>query len=386
VFAPVLPPRVARVLHPIAWWVWAISLAVAASRTTNPLLLVLILGVVGFVVTARRTEAPWARGFKYYLALALVVVAIRVVLRTIFASGTGPRDHILFSFPQVPLPSWISGVTIGGAISLQATLAAATDGLRLGVLLCCIGAANALANPKRALRILPGALYELGVAVVVAISVAPQLIESVQRVRRARQLRGGRLRGMRSLRSIAIPVLEDALERSLQLAAAMDSRGYGRTGTATPRTRRITAVCMLAGMIGLCVGATGLLDASAPEALGLPMLFIGSALCCAGLAIGGRRVKRTRYRPDPWRSAEWVVAGCGVITAAILVSGIGAGVTDLNPSYFPLHWPTLPLVPVVGILIAAVAAVAAPPPPPSRSARRADISARADQHDQRVAA
>ncbi len=64
-------------------------------------------------------------------------------------------------------------------------------------MLCCIGAANALANPKRALRVLPGALYELGMAVTVAVSLAPQLVESVQRVRRARQLRGGRGAGCR---------------------------------------------------------------------------------------------------------------------------------------------------------------------------------------------
>ena len=354
-----------RVLHPIAWWIWAISLGVAASRTTNPLLLALILAVVGIVVTARRTDAPWARGFKYYLALALSVVAIRVVLRTIFASGMGPSDHILFRLPQLPLPSWISGVQIGGAVSLQATLAASTDGLRLGVLLCCIGAANALANPKRALRILPGALYELGVAVVVAISVAPQLIESVQRVRRARQLRGGKVRGMRSLRSIAIPVLEDALERCLALAAAMDSRGYGRTGTATPGSRRLTATLMLTGMLGLCVGATGLLDASAPEGLGLPMLLVGSLLCCAGLAAGGRRVKRTRYRPDRWLAAEWGVVGCGLFPAAVLVAGIGFDAASLSPTYYPLAWPALPLLPVVAILVAALVGIIAPPPPTS---------------------
>jgi energy-coupling factor transport system permease protein len=31
-----------------------------------------------------------------------------------------------------------------------------------------------------------------------------------------------------------VPVLEDALERSLALAAGMDTRGYGRSGGAPP--------------------------------------------------------------------------------------------------------------------------------------------------------
>ncbi|HEY3735572.1 MAG TPA: CbiQ family ECF transporter T component, partial [Streptosporangiaceae bacterium] len=231
-------------------------------------------------------------------------------------------------------------------------------------------AANTLANPKRALRTLPGALYELGVAVTVALSVAPQLVESVQRVRRARRLRGagGRLVGGRgggpgALRAIAIPVLHDALERSLMLAAGMDSRGYGRTGSATRATRRLTATLMLAGLAGLCFGAYGLLDTTVPHGLGLGGFGAGTALCVAGLALGGRRVSRTRYRPDPWRWPEWAVAGCGTVTAVVLFLGVGYDPAALNPGLYPLHWPPLPLLPAAAILAAALAAFAAPLPP-----------------------
>src|SRR3712207_8930253 len=54
--------RIARDLHPAAWWVWALGLATAASRTTNPWLLGLIVAVACFTVAARRTDAPWALG------------------------------------------------------------------------------------------------------------------------------------------------------------------------------------------------------------------------------------------------------------------------------------------------------------------------------------
>src|SRR5690348_11936337 len=169
--------RLPRGLHPIAWWLWAAGLAVAASRTSNPLLLGLLLAVLGYVVSARRSEAAWARGFKYYLWFALIVVGIRVLFRSIFASPVTPADHVLFRLPRIPLPGWYAGIQLGGPVSLEASLAAALDGLRLACILCCIGAANSLANPKRALRVLPGALYELGVAVTVSLSVAPQLID-----------------------------------------------------------------------------------------------------------------------------------------------------------------------------------------------------------------
>ncbi|MFB7129215.1 CbiQ family ECF transporter T component [Kitasatospora sp. NPDC056273] len=354
--------RIPRNLHPLAWWAWALALATAASRTTNPLLLLLVLAVLGFVVTARRSEAPWARGFTYYLWLALTVVAIRVVFRCVFATGVTPHDHLLFSLPHIPTPAWYAGIEIGGPVSLEATLSAAFDGLRLACLICCIGAANTLANPKRALRVLPGALYELGVAVTVSLSVAPQLVQSVQRVARARRLRAGRRKGVRALRSIVVPVLEDALERSLSLAAAMDSRGYGRSGTASRRSRRLTGALMLLGMCGLCAGVYGLLDGTAPAALGLPAFLAGAVLCVAGLLLGGRRVRRTTYRPDRWRAAEWGVAGCGVTAAVLLFATVGYDATDLNPSLYPLTWPTLPLVPVLALLLAGAAGIVSPPP------------------------
>ncbi|WP_098899503.1 energy-coupling factor transporter transmembrane component T [Streptomyces sp. st77] len=356
--------RPPRTLHPVAWWIWALALATAVSRTNNPLLLFLVLAVLGYVITVRRTEAPWARGFKYYLYLALTVVAIRVVFRAVFATGMTPDDHYLFSLPHIPTPDWYAGIQLGGPVSLEALLSAATDGLRLACMLCCIGAANTLANPKRALRVLPGALYELGVAVTVSISVAPQLVQSVQRVARARRLRAGRNKGLKALRGIVVPVLEDALERSLRLAAAMDSRGYGRAGSATRRSRRSTGALMLLGMCGLCAGAYGLLDASAPKLLGLPALVAGSVLCLAGLRLGGRRVTRTTYRPDPWRFAEWAVASCGVLSAVLLFVNVGYDPAELNPSIYPLSWPTLPLVPAAAILLAGAAGFLAPPPNP----------------------
>ena len=354
--------RVPRNLHPVAWWIWASGLATAVSRTTNPLLLAVVLAVLGVVIANRRSEAPWARAFKYYLYLALTVVAIRVVFRSLFGGDIDAAGmHVWFRLPRVPLPSWAAGVQLGGAVTAEGTCSALYDGLLLGTLLCCIGAANALANPKRALRVLPGALYELGVAVTVSLSVAPQLVESVQRVRRARKLRGAGV-GVHALRGIVIPVLEDALERSLRLAAGMDSRGYGRTGEASRRSRWATGVCMTAGMFGLCLGAYGLLDPSVSRLLGVPALAGGSLLCVVGLALGSRRVRRIRYRPDPWAAPEWVVALSGLVPAVVLLAGAGFSATSVNPSTEPLTWPSLPLVPTAAILIAALASIAAPPP------------------------
>ena len=58
----------------------------------------------------------------------------------------------------------------------------------------------------------------------------PQFADSVRRVRAAQALRGGETGRVGRLRRLLVPVLEDALERSLALAAGMDARGYGRAG------------------------------------------------------------------------------------------------------------------------------------------------------------
>jgi len=255
------------------------------------------------------------------------------------------------------------GVKLGGAVSADSVVSATYDGLRLATLLCCIGAANTLANPKRALRTLPAALFELGVTITVAITVAPQLVESVQRVRRARKLRGDTARGRRAVRGVAMPVIHDALDRSFQLAAAMDSRGYGRSGNLPPRVRHLTAALLLAGLLGLCLGTYGLLDTTTPRVLGGPTLALGIALAAGGLTLGGRRIRRSRYRPDPWAFAEWGTALPGVIAAIATIVAGGRNASALNPSTFPLAWPTLPALPTIAILCALLPAVLTPPPP-----------------------
>lgn len=345
---------------------WALGMSTAAGRTTNPLLLAAVIGVVALVVTSRRGEAPWARGFRFYLTLALVIIGIRMLFRALLGGGDG--DTVLFVLPQIPLPSTV-GFRLGGPVSAEALLAAFYDGLRLATLLVCLGAANVLANPKRLLKAAPAALHEIGVSVTVALSVAPQLIESAQRIRRARKLRGGVHNGRHAVRRILLPVLEDALERSIRLAAAMDVRGYGRRAHVSPGSRRATAVLVLSGTIGICVGTYGLLDTSAPRILGAPSLLVGVAIAVAGTAIGGRQIRRTVYRPDPWRGSEWAVAGVGIAIAGGVLAVADLDPAGMYPAVDPLTWPHLPVAATAVVLLGALPAWLAPPAelPPRRS-------------------
>jgi energy-coupling factor transport system permease protein len=352
--------RLPRELHPAAWWIWALGMATAATRTTNPLLLGAIIAVVAFVVSARRGDAPWSSGFRGYVVAALVVIAVRVALRTVLDGQYG--EHLLLHLPELPLPSAAEGIRIGGPVSLEGLLAAFYDGLRLATLILCIGAANVLANPKRLLKSTPSSLHEIGVSITVALTVAPQLVESARRVRRARVLRGGNPSRRHILRQVVVPVMTDALDRSILLAAAMDARGHGRTVESNPSRRLLSGALVLVGLCGVCVGVYGLLDATTPRALGVPMLVVGGAAAMGGFAIAGRSVRASRYRPDPWRTAEWLVAASGVAVAAGLFLAGHVDPDNLNPSLQPLHWPTLQVLPLLAILMGALPAWIAPPP------------------------
>ncbi len=349
--------KLPRDLHPMAWWVWAMGLAAAASLTTNPYLLLLIVGVATVVVMARRSDHPWSRSFRFYLVLGAVAVVLRVLFRVLLGGYPGT---VILHLPQVPLPDWVLGITILGPVTREAVLGGLYDGLRLATILICVGAANSLANPKRMLRSLPPALYEVGTAMVVAVTVLPQLTDSITRVRAAQTLRAGETRRIRGLRRSIVPVLEDTFERSLALAAGMDTRGYGRAGSATSAQRRTTGALMLGGLLGVCVGVYAVLDQTAPRVLAVPMLLAGVVVAVVGFVVSGRRVQRTRYRPDRWRLAEVAVATSG-LAVAVAVWWVSRHQLEIA---FPGadHAPEISLVALAGVLFGVLASVLSPPP------------------------
>ena len=263
-------------------------------------------------------------------------------------------------------------------MTLEAVAGALYDGLQLATMLACVGAANALANPTPAAASRsPARSTRSGSRSSSRCSFAPQLVESVQRVRAARRLRGRPDRGLRGLRGVAMPVLEGALERSLELAAAMDSRGYGRGRGRPARSATVTGALTLAGLLGVCVG---LLRPARRRVAGR------ARAARAGRRRGarGRRAGSSAagVRPAaataPTRGAlpEWVVSASGVAAAAACSS---------QPPSTRRRWlrrrprwrfPSCPSSPPLAVLVALLPAWVAPPPADAQDRSRRSAATR----------
>lgn len=350
-----------RSAHVLAWWMWGAGAAVAISRVGNPLVLGLLAAAVIAVGFLRRGASQWAPALEASLVLGGLVVCVRVGFYILV--GLPDSTPVVLDLPGFPLPAWFTNITLLGPVHTGGLVQASIEGLRLGALIVVFGAVSALANPRRALRHLPGSLHHLGTSAVIAVSAAPGLLSSAARIRRAQRLRGGAsprgvLGRLRGLAAVVVPVLAGALDQALALAGSMDSRGYARA----QRSSRLVGLMLIVALFAAAGGTYGLLDSRAPAGLGAGLLLGGGALAGAASRMASAAVRRTRYRPQPWRPADVFIAGCGLVIGALAL--VGPSVTGgLGPWRASAPVPQLPALGAVMVALAALAMLGAPRPP-----------------------
>ena len=211
-----------KTLHPLTLWISAILLAIGVVALDNAWIALAIVGAVALLVYIRRDGSPWHRSFSLSLRIGAAILAIRSIVGILI--GVPIPGTVLFRLPILDLPSWMPGIRIGGAVTLERLSSSLHEGVIIATMIALFGAATSLTSPHKLLRVTPSFIYEIGITLVIATSLFPQLATSARRIRTAQKLRG--MENIQ-IRSIAIPLLEESLSRSLQLAAAMDARGYG---------------------------------------------------------------------------------------------------------------------------------------------------------------
>lgn len=298
-----------------------LAFAISASLTVNPLTLSVLGALSMLFVLAFRDQSPWSRSVVFYIRLAGIVIAIRLLFRIIFNLESDPANPLLV-LPEVNLGLGdLVTMHLFGSISAESLQAALTDGLRLAAIILAIGMANSLANPMKLLKSTPGALYEIATAISIAINLAPQLIASLNRVRRARSLRG-QSKGIKALPGLVIPVLEDTIDQSMTLAASMSARGFGRKGTQSKARLTLTRFTGLAGLVLIAVGAFLLILSPSNQVLDLSITVAGLLSTVIYIKMSALGSLRTRYLVQKFRTGDYVIYIFAALMLALAFSGV----------------------------------------------------------------
>lgn len=363
----------------------------------------LVSAVLAVVATC---AAPARRHsiFRTYLWVAMWTVAVRLAFRVVFPTGTGTG---LLTLPEVT----VGPVVLFGPVSREALLSGLTGGLQLAVVILAVGAAHTLADALGLLRHAPSSLAGITTALVVSVSVLPGLGRAVLDVRQAARLRGQRP----GLRRTVVPVLEGTMDRSLTLAAAMESRGYGATpgrgpvrapddprpapdghdpvSSEPPRSFAprvvhplvhplVQPLALLGALAAVALATYALFDAAWPGWSAPALACLAVVLCVVALRTSAT-VRRTVYRAERWTARAVLVAVSGLMPLVLLATVVVPGV--LHPG--PVLVPDLSAVALVAALLAALPLVvavptsavpSAPPAAPGRGARDAQVDPRED--------
>jgi energy-coupling factor transport system permease protein len=333
-----------RPYHAVTWLVWALAGTAAVQVASSPVYVVIVVGIAWLMVSAYGLSGPFARAFPILLTLGVVFAFMRVAL---MALTTHSGLDVLFTVPSFTLPDFLGGFTVGGSIELPVVLQAANEGLVIIGVIAVFGAFNAVTSHYELVQAAPRAFYEVGLIIVVALAFVPSTVAAVVDVREADRARtGGRVvRRGRLLRQL-VPVLECGLERAVNLAESMDSRGFAHGG-ASPRDKA-AGWCGVGSLVALASAFVALIARSTTLAAVLGLTGVAGLLVAIRLASAGEA--RVRYRPRHMTGADYLVCAGSVATPVALAIISLAGDSSLSWATSPLHWPALHVFPVVALV------------------------------------
>jgi len=197
----------------------AVSAALLADRWPSVLALALVL----FAVCLR---APRSRRWPYLLGT--LVSSLGLFLLSPLAAVTG--SHPLWTGPTLPVLGPLD-------VTSEEVQEAAVQALRLGSVGLAFAAYALLLDHDRLVRA-AGFARRTALGVALATRLVPTLERDAAGLVEALRGRGVEVAGARGRARLLSPLLAGSLERGLNLAEAMEARGYGRSGrTRLPEPR-----------------------------------------------------------------------------------------------------------------------------------------------------
>jgi energy-coupling factor transport system permease protein len=306
----------AGVLTTATWWWLGLALALLASLNSFAPIQIAICSLSIILIAVYASPAKRNAALRNYGLLTVSIVVIRLIFRVIFNTYIPGQNNVM-NLPEISLHFGALHFAFMGPVSDTTILAAFNDGVRLSAIIFGVAMANTIANPRKLLRSTPSALYEVATAAAVAVNLAPQMLVSIQRVRRARLLRGQGNR-LRHLSGLVIPVLEDTIARSLDLAASMDSRGFGRRGILSSRMVAVARIATLLGIVLLGLASYLLLATNSNPAISFGLVAIALLLFASSLRIWGTHSVRTKLVLERRGIADYLVLALAFGALAIV--------------------------------------------------------------------
>jgi energy-coupling factor transport system permease protein len=238
---------------------------------------------------------------------------------------------------------------IGGPVTLNAVLYGVVSGVAI-LTLVLIGTTVAGGLVWADLmRSLPPRVAPLAVAGSVAWSFLPGASRAFADIRESQAARGHRVRGLRDLPPLVVPLLGGGLEGALATSEALEARGFGNAGE-TPARTGAAGRWMLVGALG------GAMLLAYAFAVGRMHMALGGLLIAAALGFGtvmidrGHQRRTTRYRVSRWHGSDRAVAAVSLLALAVFLwrQAVIPAAATFNP-YPTLGWPTVDLLMLVAL-------------------------------------
>ena len=340
--------------HPLVWPLWLLGGVLVVG--SNPLHNLLLLLGSALVALTCRNEGPVGSAFGFFVRIGLVVIAVRITLSLIAVGGFSFGATTIGRLPVLGLPWWLGGLALGGPFTLEMLLLGLTGGVQLLTLLALFGAFNAVADHYGLLRRVPNFLGGAGLAITIGLAFVPQTLAQLVSIREAQRIRGHRFRSWRDTLPLLVPLVSGGIERSLQLAEAMDSRGYGARRNGSSRGALGEQLATVAGLLLVAVGLFNLFYQPEPW-LGLALLAVAVVLLGFVARSLGSATPRSRYLRERWQAWDIVV----VVASLLLIAGriLVRRQAPETLLYLPLPRATPPAFGVVSIVMLALLLVPA---------------------------
>ena len=226
--------------------VWGGAVALATVSTRNPFYLTLNLLAVSVVYVALPRDNAQRGIWGLVIKIGLLVAGMTIAFNLLTAHA---GDQTLTHLPsRIPI--------IGGEITGNAFVYGLSTAAAILTLIVTAAVFGSVVDRASLLRAVPASLSSAGIAAVIGLSFFPQTLVSLRDVREAQAARGFRVRSIRDVRPLVIPVMTAALEGAFNLAESMESRAFGsqRTGSQHRTWPFISGVMLTLAAVSLLIG------------------------------------------------------------------------------------------------------------------------------------